>query len=90
MRDDILFWALSHDNYKRYWLEHDTPIGCDLPLLPEAGGDTRTLEPAAAREANHTTQRRRLDGIMASNDPANEEHKQIISHVRRARALYMT
>eukprot|EP00959_Pyramimonas_sp_CCMP1952_P440138 9214548-Pyramimonas_sp.AAC.1 len=27
---------------------------------------------------------------MASNDPANAEHKQIIDHVRRARALYMT
>eukprot|EP00959_Pyramimonas_sp_CCMP1952_P278351 5819528-Pyramimonas_sp.AAC.1 len=51
MRDDIIFWALSRDNYKRYWLERDAPLGWDLPLLPEAGGNARTLEPAAAREA---------------------------------------
>eukprot|EP00959_Pyramimonas_sp_CCMP1952_P116728 2439717-Pyramimonas_sp.AAC.1 len=38
MRGDILFWALSRDNCKRYWLEHDAPVVCDLPLLPEAGG----------------------------------------------------
>eukprot|EP00959_Pyramimonas_sp_CCMP1952_P287041 6002792-Pyramimonas_sp.AAC.1 len=56
MRDDILCWVLSRPNYKRFWLECDAPIGCDLPLLPEAGGNTRA-QPAAAREAYHATLR---------------------------------
>ncbi|CAK0842076.1 unnamed protein product, partial [Prorocentrum cordatum] len=69
MRDDILFWAMSRDNCKRYWLENDAPTGCDLPLLPEAGGNAR-LEPAAAREAYRSKLRRSRDRIMASTDPA--------------------
>ncbi|CAK0848286.1 unnamed protein product, partial [Prorocentrum cordatum] len=85
-RDDILPLALPRPDCKRYWLEHDTPIGCHLPLSPEAGGDSRASDPADARQQYHEELRQRLDFALASFAPYNAEQQTIFQHIRQARA----
>eukprot|EP00959_Pyramimonas_sp_CCMP1952_P338867 7096521-Pyramimonas_sp.AAC.1 len=61
MRDEILSRAMQRPNYKRCWLTRDAPTGCNLPLLPRAGGDTRSPDAADALQKHQEELRCKLD-----------------------------
>ncbi|CAK0805705.1 unnamed protein product, partial [Prorocentrum cordatum] len=73
------------------WSEFEIKASSWVAARGGCGGDICDPMPVATlAEAYRAALRRRLDETMASTDPANEEQKQIISDVRRARALYVT
>ena len=94
MRDDILMWALSHPNYTTWFKTHDTPLGCGLPPLPEIhhqqgeeGDVTENLHDL--RQRLQQEQDARIEQILATTDDANLVQRQVITLIRRVRALQL-
>eukprot|EP00959_Pyramimonas_sp_CCMP1952_P049953 1044251-Pyramimonas_sp.AAC.1 len=70
---------MQKDDYKADWLAHDAAIGCNLPFLPLAGGDTCTRDAAAARQKRHEELCCNLDALLASPKPRSKERHNIIA-----------
>eukprot|EP00959_Pyramimonas_sp_CCMP1952_P382033 8005445-Pyramimonas_sp.AAC.1 len=88
IRDDIIMWAFSYETYTEFFKQNDTPIGQDLILLPEAGGDTR-CDMATLREQSATAQEDRIAAILQLQAADTLEQRNMITTIRKARALLL-
>eukprot|EP00959_Pyramimonas_sp_CCMP1952_P255046 5327188-Pyramimonas_sp.AAC.1 len=86
IRDDIMMWAFSHEDYKAFFKRNDTPVGQDLILLPEADGDTRCdVQTLRARAAQ--VQEERIAQFLQLQTEGTVEQRVMIGPIRQARAL---
>eukprot|EP00959_Pyramimonas_sp_CCMP1952_P178939 3740768-Pyramimonas_sp.AAC.1 len=67
-------------------LANDTPIGPDLILLPEAGGDAR-CDMATLRDQSAKAQENRIAAILQLQTEGTVDQRNMITMIRKARAL---
>eukprot|EP00959_Pyramimonas_sp_CCMP1952_P462881 9483974-Pyramimonas_sp.AAC.1 len=81
-----MMWAFSHEDYKEFFAQNDAPVGQDLIVLPEAGGDTRCdMQTLRARAA--AVQEERVAQVLQLQTTATVEQRMMIGTIRQARAL---
>eukprot|EP00959_Pyramimonas_sp_CCMP1952_P474043 9502769-Pyramimonas_sp.AAC.1 len=88
IRDDIMMWAFSYETYAEFFKQNDSPIGQDLVLVPEAGGDTR-CDMATLREQSANAQDDRIAAILQLETADTLEQRNMITTIRKAKALLL-